>query len=477
MGRRTQRQTDLHAVPLLAHEPLYIGIDVGKMRHLAGFISATLLQRHQRFEACPALAFENSREGFQALLERIRSLAPLEHCFVLLEKTGHYHKALVQYLQELDIPVYLMPVQERPKGMMKTDKRDALGLANTLYNQLALGVQVQDKTQLVRRAVPPTPAAAQLKGFIRHRYELVRESTRRKNKLTAICDEIFPELTKVLKDPNLPTALSIREHFPTPHAVATASILALKDARGPERRSVTDAKLLELQQLATQSIGTKDLTRQRGLILEQGQLIKELQLLQEHIAQLENEILTVVGQAREGQIISSMGIGPIQTATIIAAIGHIDNFPNAGTLKAYFGWAPVREQTGTTLDRASLTPGGTRVMRQTMYLVVENMIRQKESAWSHLYERLVQTRCPYDARLGKRTGKIRVMGRVAGQMIETMYALLKTDAEVLSKVPPGKEPPPPTLYDPQLHRQHREGHYRPLKSSPRPTVLTLLPHA
>lgn len=55
--------------------------------------------------------------------------------------------------------------------MMKTDKRDALGLANTLYNQLALGVQVMDKTQLVRRAVPPTPAAAQLKGFIRHRYE------------------------------------------------------------------------------------------------------------------------------------------------------------------------------------------------------------------------------------------------------------------------------------------------------------------
>ena len=185
----------------------------------------------------------------------------------------------------------------------------------------------------------------------------------------------------------------------------------------------------------------------------------------------------MVRQEREGQIISSMGIGPIQTATIVAAIGHIDNFPNAGTLKSYFGWAPTREQTGTTLDRTSLTLGGTRVMRQTMYLVVENMIRQKESAWSHLYERLVQTRCPYDARLGKRTGKIRVMGRVAGQMIETMYALLKTDAEVLSKVPPGKEPLPPTLYDPQLHRQHREGHYRPLKSSPRPTVLTLLPHA
>jgi len=60
--------------------------------------------------------------------------------------------------------------------MMKTDKRDALGLANTLYNQLALGIQVADKKELVRKAFPPSTTAAQLKGLIRHRYELVREA-------------------------------------------------------------------------------------------------------------------------------------------------------------------------------------------------------------------------------------------------------------------------------------------------------------
>jgi hypothetical protein len=57
-----------------------------------------------------------------------------------------------------------------------------------------------------------------------------------------------------------------------------------------------------------------------------------------------------------------------------------------------------------------------------------------------------------------------------------MYALLKTDAEVLSKVAAGKEPPPPLLYDPERHRRHREGHYEPLKGSARRSVLTLLPH-
>jgi hypothetical protein len=62
-----------------------------------------------------------------------------------------------------------MHVQNREFGMLKTDKRDALGLANHLYNQLALGVQVANKLQSVRRAVPPSEAAAQLKGLMRHR--------------------------------------------------------------------------------------------------------------------------------------------------------------------------------------------------------------------------------------------------------------------------------------------------------------------
>jgi transposase len=105
MAKGVKQRPDLQTVPLLKHEPLYIGIDVGKAKHLAGFVSTILLERHERFEACPALAFENTREGFRALIERVRGYAPLEHCFVLMEKTGHYHLALQHYLQELDIPI------------------------------------------------------------------------------------------------------------------------------------------------------------------------------------------------------------------------------------------------------------------------------------------------------------------------------------------------------------------------------------
>ena len=113
-------------------------------------------------------------------------------------------------------------------------------------------------------------------------------------------------------------------------------------------------------------------------------------------------------------------------------------------------------------------------MKQMLFLVVFQAIRLQDNEWAKLYERLVKAKCPYDERTQSHVGKKRVIGRVAGQMTEAIYALLKRDAELLSRVPPGQDPPPPQLYDPEVHRQHRQGHYRPLKSTPPATTMTVL---
>ena len=81
----------------LGQEILYVGVDIGKRGHVGGFLSTTLLARHRRFEHCPALSFENSREGFHTLVERIQAFVSLTQVQVLLEVTGHYHRALMQY--------------------------------------------------------------------------------------------------------------------------------------------------------------------------------------------------------------------------------------------------------------------------------------------------------------------------------------------------------------------------------------------
>lgn len=466
------RRRELTVMPLLANESLYVGIDVAKQDHVAGFISTTLLKRHERFEACPVLKFANSRDGFRQLIDRIRTYVPLEQVFLLMEQTGHYHKALEQYLLDLDLTVYLIHVQTRPKGLLKTDKRDALTLANHLYNQLDRGIQVADKSQVVRRALPPTEAARQLKSLMRHHYELIHECTQRKNKLIAICDELFPEFTQALKDPTLPSALSLRERFPTPQAIATASLAALAEGRMGTRPS--NAQLLHLQALASQSIGTKDVVRQRGLTLEQTQLIHELQLLQSHLEQLETEIKAIVARSREGRILASIPtIGPIQAATLIAVIGNILNFPSSAALKSYLGWAPIDEQTGTSLDRSKLAHTGVRPTKKMLFLIIGNAI-QRDNEWARLYERLVPRMCTYNERTRQFVGKKKVIGRLAGQMIKMMYGLLKLDAETVSSLPPGSPLPDPVLYDRAIHQAHRQGHYQAIKQvRPRSKIIQL----
>jgi len=451
MSHKTSSQTDLVALPMLAHETLYIGVDVGKKAHVAGFLSSSLLTRHQRFEHCPALTFDNSREGFRSLIERIRTYVPLTQVQTVLEVTGHYYRALLQYLQEVDIPVYVMHVQKRQEGLLKTDKRDALGLANMLYNQLEKGIQVGDPLQAVRRLIPATTAATELRGMVRHRYELIAESTQRKNKLTAICDELFPEFTHLLRDPNLPTALALRKRFSTPAELAVAPFGDLREARG-RTCSVSDAKLRELQRLAAQSIGTREPARVRGLVVEQKQLIGELDLIVEHITELDTEILHVVEDSREGKILTSIpGIGPLAAATLIALIGNIANFERAAQLKSYVGWVPKVAQSGTTLDWTRLSPCGVRQMKQTMYLIVWRAI-QWDAEWKEMYERLISRKCRSDERTHKLVGREKVIGRLAGQMTTVIYALLKKDHEVLFHLAPGAKPPEPQLYDPETHR-------------------------
>jgi transposase len=373
----------------------------------------------------------------------------------------------------MGITVYVIHNQARPKGMLKSDKRDALGLANTLYNQLEKGVQFADKTQLVRRLFPPTEASLKLKGLSQHRYELLHETTRRKNKLTSICDELFPELTKVLHNPNCKIALAIRKRFPTPEALAQAnfrSVCKLRKGSNP-----TKQKLEHLQTLARESIGTKDGIRQHALVFEQTQLIAELQMLQEHVDEIDREISTIVAYSREGQILTSMpAIGTLQAGLLLAAIGNIVNFQSAAMLKAYCGWAPKVDQSGKTLNQVRLTKAGNHPVKHTLFLIVCNAIRM-DCEWIILYDRLVPRKCRYDEQTRKYRGKLKVVGRIAGQMLEMIYAFLKYDQEILRKIPPGEKPPDPMLYDPAKHRAHKTGHYLALKPTQRQSRISLLP--
>ncbi len=240
-----------------------------------------------------------------------------------------------------------------------------------------------------------------------------------------------------------------------------ATIDALVALRINRIRQPSNKKLLLLRELASQSIGIKDVYRQRGLVFEQELLIQELRVIQQNITLLEEEIIRIVSTSREGKILLSLPfMGPISVASLIATVGNIENFETAGQLKSYLGWSPVVSQTGTSLDSTSITRGGAKGTKSLLFMLVMGAIT-KNTEWTIIYHRLVKRKCSYDERRKRYIGTKKVLGRIAGQMIKLIYVLLKTDQEMLRGLPPGAPLPEPMLYDPALHKKHREGGYHP----------------
>src|SRR5439155_24013696 len=140
--------------PLLSPDPrerqgmaLFVGIDIGKFSHVASLLSSALLAKYGRYELCPTLAFDQSRVGFEKLLALMSKHALPDQCHVLIENTGHYGRALEQYLQEKGVQVYQVHVQTEKKKN-KSDKRDAQALAVLLYNQVERGILVTNKSEV-----------------------------------------------------------------------------------------------------------------------------------------------------------------------------------------------------------------------------------------------------------------------------------------------------------------------------------------
>jgi hypothetical protein len=75
-----------------------------------------------------------------------------------------------------------------------------------------------------------------------------------------------------------------------------------------------------------------------------------------------------------------------------------------------------------------------------------------------------------DERTGQYRGKGKVVGRVAGQLLTVMFTLLKRDQERIAR---GGTLPDPELYSPEIHRQHRAGHYHPPARTKLGTVVQL----
>ncbi|MBV9602178.1 MAG: IS110 family transposase [Chloroflexi bacterium] len=122
---------------------------------------------------------------------------------------------------------------------------------------------------------------------------------------------------------------------------------------------------------------------------------------------------------RYAPIIESLPVkSPIWTATLIAVIGDVNRFRNYAEFRAYLGWSPQVERSGSSLDSSKLAKSGVRLSRKVLGQMVMIMLAPviRTTPFRAYYERLTAR--------GMRPAK--AIGHVAGKISAVLYSMLKT---------------------------------------------------
>jgi transposase len=148
-----------------------------------------------------------------------------------------------------------------------------------------------------------------------------------------------------------------------------------------------------------------------------GELTTEITMLSEVIADL-------LAGDRGYQVIQQLpGIGPVLAAVIVAEIGDVTRFRNAGQLCSWAGLTPRHRESGTKVSRGHVTKQGSRMLRWALIEAIQ--------------------RVPADSVTGE--AKAAIIAKVAAArrlLILVFYGLRDGQIRCLSR-PPGDPPAPP----------------------------------
>ncbi|MBT5825805.1 MAG: IS110 family transposase [Gammaproteobacteria bacterium] len=89
------------------------------------------------------------------------------------------------------------------------------------------------------------------------------------------------------------------------------------------------------------------------------------------------------------------GIGEHTTWSILAYIGDINFFSNSKQIASYAGLTPKITQSGTSINKSSLSKLGHKRLRKSLYMPALVAIRYNPTLTAH-YERLVSNAYYYD---------------------------------------------------------------------------------
>ena len=366
----------------IAPSTLIVGIDVAKMLQWARFVD------YRGIEVAKTTSFRNDKTGFESIVAKIENLRKEKFGDVIIgmEPTGHYWKALANYLINKGYKVVGVNPYHTKKAKelddnspTKCDKKDAITIARLVKDG--------------RFFIPylPQDVYAELRSLANARASLMKRNSAIKNTIIAVLDEYFPEIYDVFKNPIKGKASrQILKECPFPREIMELGVDGvLSEIRKAAKKAVGIKKAKQLVETAQNSIGVE-----YGLIATkikiQG-MISELELLESNLVCIENAMeKMLMATGYDERILSIKGVGVVTGATFLGEVGDPMRFDNPRQIARLAGYSLVEDSSGKSKSGTKISKRGRKGLRSILYQIAFTMVginAEMKALYKHLTTR------------------------------------------------------------------------------------------
>ena len=344
-----------------------VGIDVSKGKSTVAILSAVGEVIEEPFE------IKHDIEGLNFLEKKLKDI-PNEDLKIVMEETGTYHLPVLGYLLDkgyfvvaenaLKIKKYL----DRGLRKAKTDKKDSYKLAEYTCNNWYKLNKVRENDE----------AYDNLRFLSRQYINNINVQVKQKNNFSNLCDLLFPGYYQLLDENNFILGLEIFKKYYHPEIVTNKKqsqfveeIDKLAKKLGHKGAGITLANKIYLLAQKTISPRPNNEYAQLSAISCADALILTIKTTTTIITEMDK----LARELPEYDVISEMpGCGKKLTSRIIAEIGDVRRFKNAGSIIAYAGLdAPPYQSGQFEATNRHISKRGNKYLRKTGYEVMKSI--------------------------------------------------------------------------------------------------------
>lgn len=346
---------------------LFVGCDIGSKHHAAAIMdsSGTVLEKLPKVF--------NTLKGFEFLEGKINywvRRTGADNTRLGFEPTGHYWKPLIHYMCCRGVEVSFIKTtavkamrELTDSTQSKNDKRDAVTLAHLLR---------EDK---VLKSPPAEGVWRELRDLVKHHRRLTEENGALLQRLRAIIETFFPELTEAFCSNKAVGLWRLLEAAPFPEDLVAREPEWLRSnlRKWTRRGKSAEEKADLLMKAAGESVG---LPVRQGDRVRLQSLLGLLEHYREELRMVEQEMERALMETGYGEILLSFpGMGVITSATFLGELGNPANFENAGEVVSFAGIDPSEKSSGKKESRRKISKKGRPVMRTNIYFMALAGIR------------------------------------------------------------------------------------------------------